>query len=73
MGNLNNYCIHQSTIFSFYIAYVNITIATNPWVVHLVHFKNNARHNIGRIEVTKLDNPIKSKVDRYKIWAIAFW
>ena len=54
-------------------------------VDHLVHFTNNVRHNIGRIQFTKIklinksqimkgplkvDNPIISKLDRYKMWAI---
>ena len=55
---------------------------------HLVHFTNNVWHNIGRIKFVcnkkfkglpkimkgplKVDNPITSKVDRYKMWAITF-
>ena len=54
---------------------------------HLVHFRNNVQHNVGRINFTqekidkefqvlkgslKVDNPIISLVDKYKMWATTF-
>jgi hypothetical protein len=55
------------------------------WGGHLVHFKNDMWHNIGSMKFfwhkiykrimkssLKVDNPMTSKIDRYKIWAILF-
>ena len=48
-------------------------------VVHLVHLKNDMQHNIRRIKFIKHkiykripnnEGFIKSKVDRFKMWAI---